>query len=139
MSVISKLFKNKKGVAPTISAIMMVLITVISMTIAIGVGQNIITTRSEQMGERLCVEKVFFNSTHIQTYVRNTGHGDLTLENAIVNGKMYDFFEGRVTLFEDFGQFVFISNYDVDPQGMYVISFISSRNDGLGITEVEYP
>jgi len=52
---------------------------------------------------------------------------------------MYDFIEGRITLFEDYGQYIFIQNYDVDPQGMYVISFISSRNDGLGKTEVEYP
>lgn len=67
------------------------------------------------------------------------GDGDITLEYAVINGKMYTLTDGLVTLLENGGQFVIIENYTVNSQGNYRISFISSHNKDLGLTEVQYP
>jgi hypothetical protein len=90
------------------------------------------------MGERLCVENVFFSAYDIQIYLSNIGDGDVTLEYAVINGKIYEFIAGFVTLHEHEGQFVVVEDYEVNLQGHYQISFISSHNKDLGLTGVEY-
>ena len=135
----AKLSKNKKGITPTVSTMMMMAITVLAMLLVISFSQTIINARSSQMGENLFVERVFFDSTHIRIFVSNIGHGDLTLEYAIINGEIHSLTEGKVTLQNEERLFVYIEDYTVDPQGIYHISFISSRGKELGVTEVEYP
>lgn len=110
-----------------------------SMLLVISSGQDIIRIQSVQMGERLCVENVFFSVDQIKIYVSNVGDGDVSLEYAVINGKIHNLTAGFLTLHEFDGHFVVIDNYEVNPQGHYQISFISSRNKDLGITEVEYP
>jgi hypothetical protein len=130
---------NQRGMTPTISAILLVAITMAAMLLVINSGQDIIQTQSIQMGERLCVENVFFSVDQIKMYVSNVGDGDITLEYAVVNGKIHNLTDGFLTLPELDGQFVNIDNYEVNLQGHYKFSFISSRNKNLGLTEVEYP
>jgi hypothetical protein len=109
------------------------------MLLVINAGQDIIRTQSIVMGERLCVENVFFDEDQVTIFVTNVGDGDITLESAVINGKMYTLTGGFLLLHELEGQFVTIDNYEVNPQGHYQISFISFRNKNLGLTEVEYP
>lgn len=134
-----KLFRRKRGVTPTVSAVLMISITVLSMFIVVGSSENVIQARRDQMGEKLFIENVAFNATHIQIYITNIGHGDLTVEHALVNERSYNVVEGTVTLYEGQGQRVSIENYTIDPQGIYRIAFISLHNKDLGVTEVEYP
>jgi hypothetical protein len=110
-----------------------------AMLLVINSGQDIIRNQSVQMGERLCVENVFFSVDQIKMYVTNVGDGDITLETAVVNGRIYNLTGGFLTLHQLEGHFVVIENYVVDSQGHYQLSFISSRNKNLGLTEVEYP
>ena len=135
----TKLFRHKKGVSPTVSAIMMVAITVMAMTVVVTFGLNFINARNTQMGERLSVEKVlFYSNISIRVYVRNIGHGDLTLLQAKVNNKLYNLFQGNTVVIPTDGRFVTINLSPSLPKGVYTISFITSRYNELGLTEVEY-
>lgn len=131
--------KNTKGVAPIMSSILMMSIAVGAMLVAISASQNIIITRSLQMGERVCVENVFFTDTRITIYLFNAGDVGLTLEYAVINGKKYPFVEGIMPLPVQSSQYVTIDAYSMDPQGTYRISFVSTRNSDLGVLEVQYP
>jgi hypothetical protein len=136
-NMVATLMKNKRGVTQTVGSIMMILVTVSAMVLVISFGQDFINRRSDQMSERLYIEKIFFNGTTIQVYVRNIGFVDVTLITSIVNGKTYDLTEGKVPVTDE-GQFVNIENYEVDPQGIYSISFLTSRFNELGHTQVQY-
>jgi flagellin-like protein len=131
-----KLIEGGRGIAPTISTIMMIVIVVACMTLVIGFGLNFIDARNAQMGERLCVEKIFFTEDDINAYLRNIGHRDLTLRDAKVNGQLYPVVNGMNIPAE--GRFVTIEGYEVNPEGVYAISFLTSRNNELGHTELEY-
>jgi hypothetical protein len=131
-----KLIGDRRGIAPTFSTIIMMLLVVASMTLVISFGLNFIEARNAQMGERLCVEEILFTEDEINVYVRKIGPRDLNLRDAKVNGQLYPVVNGK-DIPED-GRFVTIEGYEVNPKGAYIISFLTSRNNELGHTEVEY-
>jgi FlaG/FlaF family flagellin (archaellin) len=142
-----RLFRNKRGVTPAISAVLMVAITVAAMLLVVSYSQTVISTRSAQMGEKLVIEKVLIDDFYIKVYMRNIGHGDLVLLNASINGVLY-------SLPQDFTVPSPEANPDIEPtlwsieasetgvtkyeEGIYVISFISLLNKDLGHKTIEY-
>ena len=129
-----KLIGDRRGIAPTFSTIIMMLLVVASMTLVISFGLNFIEARNAQMGERLCVEEILFTEDEINVYVRKIGPRDLNLRDAKVNGQLYPVVNGK-DIPED-GQFVTIEGEF--PEGVYAISFLTSRNNELGHTEIDY-
>lgn len=138
------ILRNKRGISPILSTILLLTASVVAMLIVIAYSHNFIVITNAQMGERLCVEKVLFNATHIKIYVRNIGHGDLILENIIINETFYDL-SPPITLptpgVIPEVEIITISYDTLDGdggKGVYSISFFTSRNNELGYTEVEY-
>ena len=72
-----RILKNVKGVSPTISSMLMIVVTVVAMLLVISFSQTMINTSHAQMAERLFIEKVCFTDTYVDIYVRNIGTIDL--------------------------------------------------------------
>jgi hypothetical protein len=127
--------------SPITSTLILLGITVFAMITVIGYSNNIIAHQSAQMGERLVVEKVFFEPSQITVWVRNIGHGELTIIEALVNNTFHDFNpdillpspEGNPTA--QATQIVIPGTYI---PGIYHLSLFTSRANKLGIIEVEY-
>jgi hypothetical protein len=138
--MVHRLCRNKQGVAPISSHLIILAITVLAMVAAISASQTVIAHRHDQMGERAYVENVFFNATHVTIYIRNIGHSDITLKEAQINEVFYDIDDvdlpNPVTdPTYSVKTIVITDNFE---KGIYLIRFISTRNNILGSVEVEY-
>lgn len=132
-----KLLRNNKGVSTAIASTVMIGTTIACMLVAMNYAQTSVNTHHEQMGERLCIEKVFFNSSTISIYARNVGHGALTIQFARVNGRIYEFTEG-CTLPDESGVQLTVENYEVSSEGVYQIELVSSHWNSFE-AKVKYP
>jgi len=133
------LARNRKGVS-SIDAMLMVGITTLAMLIVISSSSSFITARNEQMGERLYVERIAYNATHINLCVRNVGHDDITLAYYIINGteRMFD---SKIIVptpeANPLAKETLVTIPREDGKKVYLISLFSSRDNELGRIEVE--
>jgi hypothetical protein len=120
---------------------LMIVVTVVAMLVVVSFSQNVIAARNAQMGEKLTVESVSFNASHIILYVRNVGLRNIILEQVKINGVLNDL-ESNIVLPSPDANFksevTQIALNDSFEEGVYLISFISSFNSDLGSTEIEY-
>lgn len=127
--------------SPITSTLILLGITVFAMITVIGYSNNIIAHQSAQMGERLVVEKAIVEPTQIIVWVRNIGHGELTIIEALVNNTFHNLNpsiilpspEGNPT-----AQATQIAISGTYTPGIYQLSLFTSRANQLGIIEVEY-
>lgn len=68
-----KLWRNKLGITPVLSNVLLMAIAVAGMSIAITATYVITGNLRETMGERFIVEDVWFRNGEIAIYLRNTG------------------------------------------------------------------
>jgi hypothetical protein len=130
-----------RGITPIFSTLILLGMTVFAMIIVVGYSQDIIAHQSAQMGERLVVEKVFFEPNQIVVWARNIGHGDLTITEALVNGVFYTF-TPTIRLPSPDGNPTAIATQITIPgsytPGVYRISLFTLRGNKLGVVEVDY-
>lgn len=69
----AKLWRNKLGITPVLSNVLLMAIAVAGMSIAITATYVITGNLRETMGERFIVEDVWFRNGEIAIYLRNTG------------------------------------------------------------------
>ena len=80
-----RLLKNKKGITPVLSSVLMMLIAVAGMSIAITATYVITTNYHDIMGERFIIEDVYFRTGGISICLRNTGKIALKFVSVYVN------------------------------------------------------
>jgi len=135
------LARNRKGVSSTIDAMLLVGMTSVAMLIVISSSSSFITARNEQMGERLYVERIANDTTHINLYVRNVGHGDITLAYYIINGTEQRMFDPRINVptpeANPLAKETLVTIPREDGKKVYIISLYSSRDNELGKIEVD--
>lgn len=135
------LARNRKGVSSTIDAMLLVGMTSVAMFIVISSSSSFITARNEQMGERLYVERIASDTTHINLYVRNVGHGDITLAYYIINGTEQRMFDPRINVptpeANPLAKETLVTIPREDGKKVYIISLYSSRDNELGKIEVD--
>jgi len=68
-----KLRRNKRGITPVLSNVLLMAIAVAGMSIAITATYVITGNLREAMGERFIVEDVWFRTDAVAMYLRNTG------------------------------------------------------------------
>ena len=133
--------KHKRGTSPIVSTLLLLGITVFAMLMVVGYSNNIISHQSAQMGERLVVEKTFIEPTQISVWVRNIGHGELTITETLVN-QTFHIFTPKIILPSPDGNPTAVATEIIIPgtytQGVYQLSLFTSRGNKLGIVEVEY-
>jgi len=89
---VRKLLRNKKGVSPVLSSLLLTVIAVAGMSIAVSATYVITNGLHDNMSERVIVEDVWFNSTdQISVYVRNIGRIKIDIDAVYVNQMRQDF------------------------------------------------
>lgn len=80
-----KLSRNRKGITPILSSLLMTVIAVAGMSIAITATYVITDGLHDNMGERLIVEDVGFTSGQISLYLRNVGKVSVNVDAVYLN------------------------------------------------------
>ena len=82
-----KLLRNRKGITPVLSSLLLTVIAVAGMSIAVTATYVITDGLHDNMGERLIVEDVWFTaSNQVSLYVRNVGKVAIEIDVVYVNG-----------------------------------------------------
>ena len=80
-----KLSRNRRGITPVLSSLLMTVIAVAGMSIAITATYVITDGLHDNMGERLIVEDVWFTSDQVSLYLRNVGKVSINVAAVYVN------------------------------------------------------
>ena len=80
-----KLSRNRRGVTPVLSSLLLTVIAVAGMSIAVTATYVITDGLHDNMGERLIIEDVWFNGDQVSLYVRNVGKVQLNVAAVYVN------------------------------------------------------
>ena len=80
-----KLSRNRRGITPVLSSLLLMVIAVAGMSIAITSTYVITDGLHDNMGERLIVEDVWFTSGQVSLYLRNVGKVSIEVAAVYVN------------------------------------------------------
>lgn len=80
-----RFLKDVKAISPVLSNVLLMLIAVAGMSIAITASYVITGNLRDTMGERFIVEDVWFTSSEIAIYLRNTGKVSISIAAVYVN------------------------------------------------------
>ena len=80
-----KLSRNRRGITPVLSSLLMMVIAVAGMSIAITATYVITDGLHDNMGERLIVEDVWFTPTQVSLYLRNVGKVSIKIDAVYIN------------------------------------------------------
>jgi len=119
-----KLLRSKKAITPVLSNVLMMLIAVAGMSIAITATYVISGNLHDIMGERFIVEDVWFRTSTIAIYVRNTGKVTISFAAVYVNYTSQSFTALELEI-ESHGWLNV--TYSWNPSGLYHINIVSSR------------
>jgi hypothetical protein len=91
MTMPKRLLKNKLGVTPVLSNVLLTVVAVAAMSLAASATYVITNNMHQIMGERVTAEDVWFNSNRISIYLRNTGKVAIEVSSVYVNSTSYSF------------------------------------------------
>jgi hypothetical protein len=91
MTMLERFLRNKLGVTPVLSNVLLTVVAVAAMSLATSATYVITNNMHQIMGERVTVEDVWFNSNHISIYLRNTGKVAIEVSSVYVNFTSYSF------------------------------------------------
>lgn len=80
-----KLSRNRRGVTPVLSSLLLTVIAVAGMSIAITATYVITDQLHDSMGERLIIEDVWFTPDQVSLYIRNVGKVSVEVVSVYVN------------------------------------------------------
>ncbi|MBT8171760.1 hypothetical protein KJN74_02675 [Candidatus Bathyarchaeota archaeon] len=86
-----KLSRNRKGITPVLSSLLLTVIAVAGMSIAVTATYVITDGLHDNMGERFIVEDVWFNSSQVLMYIRNVGKIAINVDSVYVNSLSQSF------------------------------------------------
>jgi len=87
-----RLVRNKKGITPVLSNVLLMVIAVAGMSIAMTATYLITNNLKEIMGERFIVEDVWFKTGNtIAVYIRNVGKMAIEISAVYVNYTLQSF------------------------------------------------
>jgi len=82
---VRNLLRNRKGITPVLSSLLLMVIAVAAMSIAITATYVITDNLHDIMGERFIVEDVWFTTGQISIYLRNVGKVSIKIVAVYVN------------------------------------------------------
>jgi len=82
---VRNLLRNRKGITPVLSSLLLMLIAVAAMSIAVTATYVITDNLHDTMGERFIVENVWFTTGQISIYLRNVGKVSIKIVAVYVN------------------------------------------------------
>jgi len=82
---VRKLSRNRRGITPVLSSLLLTVIAVSGMSIAVSATYVITDGLHDNMGERLIVEDVWFTPGQVSLYLRNVGKVSIKVASVYVN------------------------------------------------------
>ena len=79
------ILRNRRGITPVLSNLLLMVIAVAAMSIAITATYVITDNLHDTMGERFIVEDVWFTTEKISIYLRNVGKVSIKIAAVYVN------------------------------------------------------
>jgi len=79
------ILRNKRGITPVLSSLLLMVIAVAAMSIAITATYVITDNLHDTMGERFIVEDVWFTTGKISIYLRNVGKVSIKIAAVYIN------------------------------------------------------
>jgi hypothetical protein len=128
---VRKLSRNRRGITPILSSLLLTVIAVAGMSIAITATYVITDGLHDNMGERLIVEDVWFTSGQVSLYLRNVGKVSITVAAVYVNRTDHSFTALELEQ-DNHGWLNVTYNWNVD--SVYEIKVVTRR----GTTVVDY-
>lgn len=83
--MLRRLFKNKRGVTPVLSNVLLTVVAVAAMSLAASATYVITDNLRQIMGERVIAEDVWFTQDGISIYLRNVGKVSIEVSSVYVN------------------------------------------------------
>ncbi len=80
-----KLLRNRKGITPVLSSLLLTVIAVAAMSIAVTATYVITNNLHDNMGERFIVEDVWFTTNQVSLYIRNVGKVSISIAAVYVD------------------------------------------------------
>jgi len=119
-----KIFRNKKGVTPVLSSLLLIVIAVAGMSIVMTATYVITSNLREIMGERFIVEDVWFRTGEMNIYLRNVGKVLIKVGAVYINSTTESF--GSLEL--DVGEHNWLNiTYSWDSNSIYHINIVTER------------
>jgi len=123
-----KLWRNRRGITPVLSSLLLTVIAVAGMSIAITATYVIIDGLHDSMGERLIVEDVWFTADQISLYIRNVGKVSINVAAVYVNRTSQSF--TALELEQDSHGWLNV-NYSWSPDSAYEIKVVTRRGTNV--------
>ena len=124
-----KLMKNKRGVTPVLSNVLLTVVAVAAMSLAASATYIITDNMRQIMGERVIAEDVWFASENIAVYLRNTGEVAVAVSSAYVNSTSQSFTPLTLEVGEHGWVNITIS-WETD--SLYHINVVTNRGTKIG-------
>jgi len=119
-----KIFLNKKGIAPVLSNLLLMVIAVAGMSIVMTATYVITSNLRETMGERFIVEDAWFKNGEVNLYLRNVGKVSIKIGAVYINYTAETF----APLELDIGDHGWLNvTYSWDSNSLYHINIVTVR------------
>ena len=123
-----KLSRNRRGVTPVLSSLLLTVIAVAGMAIAITATYVITDELHDSMGERLIVEDVWFTPDQVSLYLRNVGKVSVEVVSVYLNRTDQSF--TALELEEDSHGWLHV-NYSWSVDSVYEIKVVTMRGTNV--------
>lgn len=123
-----KLWRNRRGVTPVLSSLLLTVIAVAGMSIAVTATYVITDGLHDNMGERDIVEDVWFTDNQVSLYVRNVGRVLIEIDAVYVNSVSQSF--SPLELEQDKHGWVNVT-YNWNADTAYEIKIVTKRGTQL--------
>ena len=124
-----RFLRNKSGVTPVLSNVLLTVVAVAAMSLAASATYVITDNMHQIMGERIIPEDVWFTSNHISIYLRNTGKVGIEVSSVYVNFTSHSFTPITLEVGEH-GWLNVTSNWKANT--LYHINVVTSRGTKIG-------
>lgn len=119
-----RFLRNKRGVTPVLSNVLLTVVAVAAMSLAASATYLITDNLRQIMGERVIAEDVWFNSEGISIYLRNIGKVAIKASSVYVNFTSQSF----TPLVLEIGEHGWLNvTFSWDIGNLYHISVVTNR------------
>jgi flagellin-like protein len=118
------ILRNKRGITPVLSSLLLMVIAVAAMSIAITATYVITDNLHDTMGERFIVEDIWFTTGQVSIYLRNVGKVSIKITAVYVNHMPQSF--TSLELEEDKHGWLNVT-YSWNSDSVYHINIVTNR------------
>jgi hypothetical protein len=120
-----ELLRNRRGITPVLSNLLLTVLAVAAMSIAITATYVITDNLHNNMGERIIVEDVWFTTDQISIYVRNVGRVSIKIAAVYVDSTSQSSFNSLELDVDKHGWLNVTYNWSSD--SVYEIKVVTQR------------